>query len=139
MANIDNLLHSLDKVRRTGEGRWVACCPSHADKSPSLTVRWNDDKILLHCFGGCAVDEVVGAIGLTLADLMPDSVPFEGTRPIKSKIPASDLLAFIQFEATVVMIACGDILDGKPLSENSFARLQLAHERLKNAVQECCR
>lgn len=139
MANIDDLLNSLDKVRRTGEGRWVACCPAHADKSPSLSVRYADDRILLHCFGGCAVDAVVSALGLALADLMPERVKFEGTKPIKSRIPASDLLAFIHFEATIVMLSAGDMTAGKALSIADFSRLRLAHDRLEGAVRECCR
>jgi len=139
MANIDNLLASLDKVRRTGEGRWVACCPVHADKSPSLSIRHIDDKVLLHCFGGCAVDEVVSAISLTLADLMPERVPFEGSKPIKSKIPASDLLAFIKFESEIVLLSAYDVVAGKTLSTSDFSRLKLSCERLECAVRECCR
>jgi len=139
MADVNRLLDQLDKVKKTGTDRYIARCPAHADKSPSLTIRFNDDKILLHCFGGCAVDAVVSAIGLTLSDLMPDRVNFEGTKPIKSKIPASDLLAFIHFEATIVMLSAGDMIAGNTLSDTSFLRLRLAHERLEGAVQECCR
>lgn len=139
MANIDSLLNSLDKIKKTGADRWIARCPAHADKSPSLSIRLIDDRILLHCFSGCGVDEVVNAIGLNLADLMPDRVPFDGTKPIKSKIPASDLLAFIHFEATIVLLAASNMVNGKPLSESSFLRLKLAYDRLEGAVRECCR
>lgn len=139
MAGINQLLDLLEKVKKTGCDRWIARCPAHTDKSPSLTIRYIDDKILLHCFGGCAVDEVVSAIGLTLADLMPERVPFEGSKPIKSKIPASDLLAFIQFEASIVMLAAIDMLTGKNLSDADFSRLKQAHERLEGAARECCR
>jgi DNA primase len=37
------LLAHLDKVRRTGAGRWIARCPAHDDKSPSLAIRELDD------------------------------------------------------------------------------------------------
>ncbi len=37
-------------VKLTRAGReWKACCPFHADKTPSFTV--NDDKGFYHCFG----------------------------------------------------------------------------------------
>lgn len=70
---------------------------------------------------------------------MPERVPFEGTKPIKSKIPASDLLAFIHFEATIVMLSAGDMIAGKALSIADFSRLRLAYDRLESAVGECCR
>ena len=66
-GGIDNLLSRLDKVKRTGNGSYQACCPAHADKFPSLTIRETDDgKILLHCFGGCSVQEIVSAVGMEL-------------------------------------------------------------------------
>jgi len=47
------VLDRLDKVKQTGPDRWIACCPAHDDKSPSLAVRELDDgRILLHDFGG---------------------------------------------------------------------------------------
>ena len=139
MADINRILDQLEKVKKTGTDRWIARCPAHADKSPSLTIRYIDDKILLHCFGGCAVDEVVSAIGMTLADLMPERVPFEVTKPIKSRIPASDLLAFIHFESTIVLLSACALVTGKTLSTSDFSRLKLAHDRLEGAVRECCR
>ena len=139
MANIDTLLAALNKVKRTGDGRFIACCPAHADKSPSLSIRYTDDRILLYCFGGCTVDAVVSAIGLTLADLMPDRIHTNGYKPVNSKIPASDLLAFIHFESTIVMLAASDFIAGKALSVADYARLRLAYDRLEGAVRECCR
>jgi hypothetical protein len=139
MANVDRLLASLDKVKRTGEGRWVACCPAHADRSPSLSIRYIDDKVLLHCFGGCAVDEVVSSIGLTLTDLMPERVPFLGSKPVKTRIPASDFLEFIHHEATIVTMVAGAMMRGNTLSGEQFLRLIEAYEHLEDAVRECCR
>ncbi len=49
-------------------GRWhgsygVACCPSHDDQTPSLSVRDGDgDKLLTHCFSGCPPAAVWGAL-----------------------------------------------------------------------------
>ena len=55
----------LDGVRQTGKGRWVARCPSHADKSPSLAISQGDRvPILLHCFAGCRFEEILAAVGL---------------------------------------------------------------------------
>jgi len=137
MADVNQLLSVLDKVKRTGQDRWTACCPAHADKSPSLSVRYSDDKILMHCFGGCGIDEIVSSIGMSLSDLMPEKSTY--SKPVKSRIPASDILQFIAAEATIVWIAAGDIVSGKTLSEADLARVQISHERLFDAVRECCR
>ncbi|MEJ1395970.1 MAG: CHC2 zinc finger domain-containing protein, partial [Candidatus Sedimenticola sp. (ex Thyasira tokunagai)] len=64
------LLSCLKGVRKRGQGQWMACCPHHEDKSPSLSVRLLDDeRILLHCFAGCSPAEVLGSVGLSMSDL----------------------------------------------------------------------
>ena len=34
-----DFLSRLEKVRRTGKGRWQACCPVHNDKNPSMSIK----------------------------------------------------------------------------------------------------
>jgi putative DNA primase/helicase len=44
-------------------GTWMACCPVHDDRTPSLSVRdANDSKVLVHCHAGCGQAEVVQAL-----------------------------------------------------------------------------
>lgn len=75
MSAVEKLLERLEGVRRTGEGRWIAKCPAHGDRSPSLSIRaTGDGTILLHDFAGCGALEVVHAVGLELADLFPERI-----------------------------------------------------------------
>jgi len=67
--NVDVLLGRLEGVRRTGANSWVARCPAHDDRDPSLSVSVKDGRVLVHCFAGCTPDEVLGAVGLTWKDL----------------------------------------------------------------------
>ena len=69
---IDDVLGKLDGVQG-GNGQWSARCPSHDDRSASLTVAiGRDGQILLTCWAGCELDTIVRAIGVDVRDLFPD-------------------------------------------------------------------
>ena len=92
---IDNLLSLLDGVKRTGQDRWQARCPAHGDRHASLSVREADSgAVLVHCFAGCTVHEVVSAVGLELTDLFPPrpADPAYAGRPVRRPFPAADIL-----------------------------------------------
>lgn len=59
----------LTDAKRTGPGRWMGRCPSHPDKTPSLSIRESGDRVLLHCFSGCAPQAILKALGLSWADV----------------------------------------------------------------------
>jgi hypothetical protein len=65
---LQRVLEGLQRVRRNGSG-WIARCPAHEDRSPSLSIREDNDRILLHCFAGCPVGAVCSALELSLKDL----------------------------------------------------------------------
>jgi len=74
--NALQLVERLEGVRSTGPHRWIAKCPAHDDRSPSLAVKEADDgTVLVKCFGGCGATEVVSALGLSLKDLFPERPP----------------------------------------------------------------
>ena len=70
-----DLVARLAGVRRNGDG-WLAFCPSHeadgAGHSPSLSLKQDGDRVLVHCFGGCSPEAVLGALGLHARDLFSD-------------------------------------------------------------------
>lgn len=75
------LLETLDGVRRSGSG-WQARCPAHDDQVASLAIRVADDgRTLLHCHAGCATEDVVAAVGLTLSDLFTGDAPPQHEAP----------------------------------------------------------
>ncbi|HSD42364.1 MAG TPA: hypothetical protein VLD36_10895 [Burkholderiales bacterium] len=128
----DAVLSRLDRVRRVGDDRWVAACPSHADKSPSLSIReLEDGRVLVHDFGGCSVEQVLSAIGMELADLYPKR-PNTDRAPRERK-PWSDrqLLEIIDRETNVIFVAACDVtLAGRRLSDVDMSRLRKARERV---------
>jgi hypothetical protein len=130
----DILLQRLSKIKRTGPGRWTACCPSHSDKTPSLSVRETDGGvILLHCFSGCTVHEIVDAAGLEITDLFPKAI--EHGKPIRRAFSAVDALRCLSFEAMLVFLAAKDIISGRRLSDADIARLSVAAGRINAALE----
>jgi len=107
----DLLLSRLERVRQTGAGRYVASCPAHKDKSPSLSILFHDDKrILMHCFAGCHIEEVVGAIGVAMSDLFPDR-PLTPTFLPRSPLPLkpAEALLLIGHEAFVISLLAEEL------------------------------
>jgi len=56
------------------QGRtWALKCPVHDDRVASLSASTGDDgRVLLHCHAGCAVGDILAAVGLTTADLFDE-------------------------------------------------------------------
>jgi hypothetical protein len=66
---VDGVLGHFDVVRPSGAG-WMALCPAHDDRNPSLSITEGDDgRILLHCHAGCSTEAVLEAVGLDYRDL----------------------------------------------------------------------
>ena len=127
------LLNRLEGVRETGSRRWIARCPSHDDRSPSLSIRLADgDTWLLHCFAGFASTDVVAALGLEFSDLYPDR-PEHYRAPKRTRIPASDLIKIMADEAVTVGLIAGWFLDGREIVEDDWDRLSLAVRRIGEA------
>ena len=131
---VTRLLDRLSGVKPTGTGRWIARCPAHDDHSPSLSIRDIGDRVLAHCFAGCAVGDVLSAVDLTLADLythpLPGAGPADGHSRIRSRLSASDALMALDHELTVVVMILSDIVARRRISETELSRLMQATARI---------
>ncbi len=48
--------------RKVGSG-WMACCPAHNDREPSLSISAGDEgKVLVRCHAGCTQEAVIAAL-----------------------------------------------------------------------------
>lgn len=132
------LLDRLERVKQVAPGRWLAKCPAHEDRSPSLSVRELDDgRVLLHDFGGCHTQAVLDSLGLEMQALFPErlagSGPAGGYTSTHSRIPARDLLELISEETGVVAIVAADFLAKRAISEADWMRLATAAARIHRA------
>lgn len=128
----DGLIARLDGVRKTGPGRWLARCPAHSDKSPSLSVKDADNGLVLaHCFAGCNIDEVLGAVGLTVNDLFPDRLPVNHGSQRRPFLP-TDVFDIARREIGVVAVVAADLHKNKVVSDADYERIFVAVERLND-------
>lgn len=133
---IDVLLSRLSKVKRTGDGKYMACCPSHADRTASLTIREEPDgRVLLNCFAGCDSYSILKTVGLDWDDLFPDKAIGHAIKKIDQIIYPSEALKIIQHEARIIMLAAFDIRKGKPLNAEDYERLGKAMQTINKAIE----
>lgn len=132
------ILDRLDRVKQTGPGRWLARCPAHEDRSPSLSIRELDDgRVLLHDFGGCETQAVLDSIGLEMASLFPQRLngtgPAGGYPPSHSRVPARDLLQIISEEVWVIAVIASDMRAQRTISKAEWDRFLTAASRIWGA------
>ena len=133
----DLLLSRLDRVKSRGDGRWLACCPAHDDRSPSLSIRETaDGSVLVHCFCGCGFQEIVEAVGLQASDLFPPRPESRGSTRSSQRWVPRDVLEAVAHEALVAMIAAQTVCQGETLDDTDVERVSLAASRLRAAARE---
>jgi len=133
MSIASNVLQHLQKVKSTGNNRWIACCPAHDDRSPSLAIKECDNgNLLIHCFSGCDVLSIVEAIGLNLGDLFPPNL--DDFKREHQPFPAADILKCLLYEARIIQLAASDIVNHIKISSNDLQRIELAYQRINEAV-----
>lgn len=132
---VTDLLARLKGVRSTGKDRWIACCPAHEDKRPSMTVRvLSDGRILLHDFAGCDTQAILDAVGMTFGDLFPEPLTREHL-PRTQAFTAREALDCLKTESAVVAICASDVVEGRPLTPADADRVAVAAGRIASALE----
>jgi hypothetical protein len=133
---VEALLSRLDGVRHTGDGRWLARCPGHDDRRPSLRIReLEDGRVLVHDFAGCSTEEVLAAVGLDFDALFPEQPVYHRGKRERRPFNAIDVLRALRFELTVAVIHLADVRDAKAVSDVDHERFLLAVERISRGAE----
>lgn len=147
---LDTVLAGLERVKQTGPSSWLASCPTsrhaHGDRSRGLSVREGDEgRVLIHCFAGCPVDEVVNALGLELSDLFParaityphhaDKGQYIG-RARYRRIPWPDVWEALELDICACSIAFSDLSRGHQFTPEEAASIARLAGRLAGQIRE---
>lgn len=136
MNKLENFLSRLDKVKRVGQSAYIACCPAHADKNPSMTIREVENgMILAHCFAGCSIDQIAGAVSMELYELMPDKAPDETRKARSIPFAPSDVMACCKTDACLLYVVMCDLSKGIELTREQIRNAKKAAGRIYAAAQ----
>jgi hypothetical protein len=134
--SIENLLSRLSKVKSTSRGRWMCQCPAHDDRSPSMHIKLEDDgKILINCKAGCGAEDILGAIGMEFADLMPEQATHQRQKPRKQILYATEALELIRFEAQIIMACAFQLKRNEALTTSDMDRAQKAMQVINKCLE----
>lgn len=71
----ETFISQFPKTIKTATGVSV-CCPSHEDKTPSLSIsKARDGGVVMKCFAGCQTESIIASMGLRMADLFAKEPP----------------------------------------------------------------
>lgn len=133
---IETLLSRLHKVKRRGNNQWMACCPVHQEKTPSLSIKDDNGTILLHCFGcGAGGVDVCGALGVEPSELFPPSDGFEASkkRPVRNTGHEPDQVLFAVVMEIVAVQLIAEEMAKNCIDEATKLRLDMAVKRIHGA------
>ncbi len=126
----EEILARFSKVYKSGEGEYQCLCPSHNDRTASLGLKFKEDKMILNCFAGCSMEDIIGAVGLSWADVMPNNVDTE-YKPEKRFNPYSVLKATRQ-DLLFIAVCAGHVASGKELDKEDSEKLFNITGRLRD-------
>jgi hypothetical protein len=138
MTPIDLILQSLESVQKGSPGQYRAKCPACGGRTKKLSVRETPDgAVLMHCFGGCDVSDVVAAMGLDMDALFPprERSGKEPKRLAKTLTPGQ-ALELVTDDMMVVAVIAADIAHGKTVSVQDCARVMQAAGRTAAIARE---
>lgn len=80
---------SLLHARRVSKGKWMAKCPAHRERTASVLISERaNGSTGVHCFAGCNINDVLGAVGLRVSDLFADTKPDREALALAEKMRA---------------------------------------------------
>ena len=128
-------LARLDDVTPTGDSKWRAKCPAHHSRGRPLAIGESDTgSILVNCFAGCDVQEVVTALDLSVRDLFPSHAYICETKARESKIDYRGTVFGLYESLCRLLVVSQTLSQGQPLSADDSRLLDEAIDVLARVV-----
>jgi len=135
MSAAEKLLARLKGVRAIKAGNWKALCPAHPDKSPSLSIKEeNDGIILIHCHAQCDPHTVLHSVGLEFRDLFEKPLG-RHFQPTRQDWHLRQALAALASEAATIVIGAHDVAAAERLSDKDVTQMAKAAGRIDAAYR----
>lgn len=133
------ILSHFNKVRATSKnGSYNCLCPAHDDSSASLSIKiCEDGRVLIHCFAGCDIQSILGAVGLTLDDIVPQRIDL--LKPQGKAYNPFAILKNMKDEALFVYMCARHIEQGEKLETSDKEKLLDTITKLKEAYEYASR
>jgi hypothetical protein len=105
--SFDRVMEALDRAkclpphsdgRNNGRLQMMVRCPAHDDGGPSLSIKHDGDRTLVHCFAGCDTKRVVEVLGLAMGDLFDErrNTATQPPKPRKRKLRELDTAEMVR-------------------------------------------
>ena len=122
--SVEAILTMLEGVKSSGANRWMALCPVHGDRSPSMGIKeCSDGTVLMNCFAcGANGMEIAEAAGVSVSELFPP----DSSRPSG---PTREQRATIETDKVIMLIYEADKRGGREQTLADYRRYKLATER----------
>ncbi|WP_406255454.1 DUF3987 domain-containing protein [Streptomyces chartreusis] len=89
MSAYGRVIEALEQHGSKGRGTaWQ--CVAHEDRAPSLSVTNGNKGVLINCHAGCATEDVVAALGLSMTDLFDEPVEKRERPQVVAEYPYCD-------------------------------------------------
>lgn len=127
------ILSHFDKVRSTSKSNSYNClCPAHDDRNASLSIKIAEDgRVLIHCFAGCDIQNILSAVGLTLDDIIPERIDM--LKPTGKAFNPYAILKSMKDDALFVYMCASHIEKGEQLEETDKEKLLQTVQKLREA------
>ena len=136
MIQKEQILSRFEKVyaSNSDHSQYQCLCPNHNDKTASLGIKFDGDKVVINCFGGCETGDVIKAAGLEWGDIMPDSIDND-YKPNKRFNPFAVLKA-ISNDVLFLLLCASSLKKKIPLVDSDYEKLLGMASRLRGIYDD---
>lgn len=127
----------LSKVKRTGQGKFIAACPCHNDKSPSLGITEKPDGvILINCFGcGASGLDVCQTLDIDPVNLFPSSNNPKYEKQYRSGFSAWQVLYALKSDLIRLLIISSDLKKAEVITTDDRDFISEVILRINSGIQ----